>query len=117
MNEIDRTGFEIVPDVVDDAGIDAILAELELLEGQPETKQRDGRIYGARNLLRRLPSVNRLASESPFSRVADRLLGGGAFPVRANFFDKVPGANWKVGWHQDSTIAVQQRRDAPGFSK
>lgn len=39
----------------------------------------------------------------------------GARPVRGIFFDKVEGANWKVPWHQDVTIAVKERRDVPGF--
>ena len=43
------------------------------------------------------------------------ILGEGAFPVRGIFFDKTPEANWKVGWHQDLTIAVRERRDAAGF--
>lgn len=42
-------------------------------------------------------------------------LGPGAFPVRGMLFDKTPVANWKVGWHQDLTIAVQHRVEAPGY--
>jgi hypothetical protein len=36
-------------------------------------------------------------------------------PVRAIYFDKSPSANWLVAWHQDLTIAVAERREAPGF--
>ena len=43
------------------------------------------------------------------------MLGDGAFAVRAIFFDKVPGANWSLFWHQDNVIAVKERRDVPGF--
>ena len=32
-------------------------------------------------------------------------------PVRAILFDKTPDANWKVAWHQDLTIAVQEKHD------
>jgi ectoine hydroxylase-related dioxygenase (phytanoyl-CoA dioxygenase family) len=35
--------------------------------------------------------------------------------VRTLLFDKQPGANWKVTWHQDLTIAVKERRDVDGF--
>jgi ectoine hydroxylase-related dioxygenase (phytanoyl-CoA dioxygenase family) len=31
------------------------------------------------------------------------------------FFDKTAGANWKVPWHQDVSIAVRQQVEAPGF--
>ncbi|MBB4099739.1 phytanoyl-CoA dioxygenase family protein [Sphingomonas kyeonggiensis] len=39
----------------------------------------------------------------------------GMRPVRAILFDKSPGTNWALGWHQDRTIAVRERREAPGF--
>ena len=43
------------------------------------------------------------------------MLGPRAFAVRALFFDKTPGANWNLPWHQDVTIAVKGRRDVAGF--
>ena len=86
---------------IDAGGIDSLIADLPLLADRPETKQRDGQIYGARNLLRLLPSVKQLATDSPFADLADRLLDVPGFPVRAIFFDKVPGANWDAAWHQD----------------
>lgn len=36
-------------------------------------------------------------------------------PVRAIFFDKSPGANWLVPWHQDLTLALRTRVELPGF--
>ena len=39
----------------------------------------------------------------------------GMRPVRAILFDKNPGINWALGWHQDRTIAVRGRRELPGF--
>ena len=38
------------------------------------------------------------------------------FVVRVLLFDKTPGANWAVGWHQDPAIAVREQIDTPGFS-
>jgi ectoine hydroxylase-related dioxygenase (phytanoyl-CoA dioxygenase family) len=38
-----------------------------------------------------------------------------ARPVRILYFDKTPGANWAVPWHQDRTIAVARRIEAPGY--
>ena len=35
--------------------------------------------------------------------------------MRAILFDKTPQANWSLGWHQDRTVAVRERRDAPGY--
>lgn len=42
-------------------------------------------------------------------------LAPGMRPVRAILFDKSPGTNWALGWHQDRTIAVQERVETSGF--
>jgi ectoine hydroxylase-related dioxygenase (phytanoyl-CoA dioxygenase family) len=36
--------------------------------------------------------------------------------VRALLLDKSEESNWRLGWHQDRTIAVEQRIDVDGFS-
>ena len=41
--------------------------------------------------------------------------GEHALPVRAILFDKSANANWSLGWHQDRTICVRERRDVAGF--
>ena len=43
------------------------------------------------------------------------VLGPRAFVVRGLLFDKTPEANWPVPWHQDLTIAVKARSDAPKY--
>jgi ectoine hydroxylase-related dioxygenase (phytanoyl-CoA dioxygenase family) len=47
--------------------------------------------------------------------IAVNLLGQQAQPVRAIAFDKSPGANWSLGWHQDRTICVRHRIETAGF--
>lgn len=69
---------------------------------------------GARNLLDE-PRIAALASAPPLRRLAAAVLGDSCFAVRALFFDKTPGANWKVVWHQDLTIATRQRGELSGF--
>jgi hypothetical protein len=47
--------------------------------------------------------------------LVDAVLGSESIPVRGILFDKIPDANWRVPWHQDVTIAVQEKVDAEGF--
>lgn len=49
-------------------------------------------------------------------RIASKLIGCAAQPVRALLLDKSPEANWRLGWHQDRVIAVRERVDAEGFA-
>ncbi len=69
-----------------------------------------GHAHGIRDLLRRSPAISGWASSATLA-----LFPPGMQPVRAILFDKTPDANWKVAWHQDLTIAVQQRCELPGY--
>ena len=69
---------------------------------------------GARNLLDDL-HIAALAATPQLRQFACAILGESCFAVRALFFDKTPDANWKVVWHQDLTVATQQRAELPGY--
>lgn len=62
---------------------------------------------GASELLRRYAV--------PVLELAKELLGHDARPVRALLFNKTALTNWRIGWHQDRTIAVKKRVEATGF--
>jgi ectoine hydroxylase-related dioxygenase (phytanoyl-CoA dioxygenase family) len=69
---------------------------------------------GARNLLDD-PDLAALAAAPTLRRFACAVLGERCFAVRALFFDKTPDVNWRVTWHQDLTVAAQQRVEVPGY--
>lgn len=46
---------------------------------------------------------------------AAKFLGSSVRPVRAILFNKTPSTNWSLGWHQDRTICVRERREVAGF--
>ncbi|WP_371414113.1 phytanoyl-CoA dioxygenase family protein [Sphingosinicella sp. CPCC 101087] len=56
-----------------------------------------------------------LARQGCIGAVAASVLGPRARPVRAILFNKTAQTNWSLAWHQDRTICVKARRDAPGF--
>lgn len=68
-----------------------------------------------RNLLANSECTRALALRPEVREIAECVLGAGCFATKATLFDKTPGANWKVAWHQDLTIAVDRRCDLPGF--
>jgi hypothetical protein len=109
--EIEERGYAIVPSVLDDSAVNRLLSAVEQAAGSQMLHGRGG----IRNLLDRVPAV-RSCTESPSIRgLVESTLGVQAFAVRGILFDKTPGGNWKVPWHQDLTIAVQTRIDAHGF--
>jgi hypothetical protein len=107
-------GFALVSNVVRAGEIDALIEELS--RPRAGGSIRGGKMYAARNLLATVPAVAKLAVMSPLRSLAECVLGPAAFPVRAILFDKLPGANWQIGWHQDQVIAINTRKEVPGFT-
>ena len=98
-------GFAVVEGVASDWEVDRLLAAVSV----------QGNVYAIRNLLELVPEVRAWANSPACRRLVEPILGSRARAVRGILFDKTPDANWKVPWHQDLTIAVQERVDIPGY--
>lgn len=106
MYSLAEHGFGIVPSLLSAGEVVLLRRELEALEVAP----------GHRNLASRMPAVAELARSDTIRNLLAATTGSKPFLVRSIFFDKTSGANWLVPWHQDLSIAVAKRRDAPGFT-
>jgi hypothetical protein len=112
-----RDGYAIATDVV---GPDIVRSLIDATTNAGDddgsaVREKAGRRYAVRNLMSLVPAVRALARGAAMRALVDPVLGAGAVPVRALLFDKTPGANWKVAWHQDLSIAVAGRVEVPGF--
>jgi ectoine hydroxylase-related dioxygenase (phytanoyl-CoA dioxygenase family) len=111
LEQFDRDGFAIVPDVIDALTLRHLTFALDLAATDEGAKRKGG----ARDVADRSVQLAELAEDVEILRFMSQVLGEEAFLVRATLFDKTPKANWKVPWHQDVTIAVKERRDTPGY--
>jgi len=111
---LERDGYSIVDDVLQAEEVAVLRIALDSLPPNDAVRRR-GQTYGIRNLLEISPAVRDLCVSRELRQLVTPILGEGCFAVRGIFFDKVPGANWGLGWHQDRAIAVRERRDVPGF--
>jgi ectoine hydroxylase-related dioxygenase (phytanoyl-CoA dioxygenase family) len=62
-----------------------------------------------------VPAVRALADDPRLLEIARDYLDGQARPFRATLFDKSPGANWLVSWHQDTALPLEVRSAAAGW--
>ncbi len=113
--DFEASGFAVVPDVIAPGEIAALARAIDEAGEGPAVLRREGTLYGMRDALRGLREVRDLGRSEALLALVRPVLGPGAFAVRALLFDKTPEANWGVPWHQDLTIAVRHRVDAPGF--
>lgn len=120
VSSLREQGFAIVPALLGADDAVALRDELgkighdETLTEGSAVRQKGGRVYAVRNLLR-VPAVARLAQTPAVRSVVEAVLGASARVVRGILFDKTGAANWKVCWHQDVSIAVRRRAEVPGF--
>ena len=102
-----RDGFALVECAV---GGDTIAALKDALAQAPVARsERNGETFGARNLL----ALTAVRDVLPGLK---SIVGHDHRAVRSLFFDKTPGANWPVPWHQDLTLALAARRETPGWT-
>ena len=106
-------GFAIVEGVLSPT-LEHLLSSLEHIGDTGSVRKRGG-IFAVRNLLDVSPEVRELAHSQAVRALVAPVLGERFFPVRGILFDRIPDANWRVPWHQDVTIAVQERVAAEGF--
>ena len=107
-DELRTKGYSIVEGVFDHDEVLRFIELFQCLDNKPDLRG------GRRNLLQ-IAEIRELARSEKLVKLVHPVLGEGAFPVRGIFFDKHEGANWKVPWHQDVTIAVRQKIDEKGY--
>jgi hypothetical protein len=110
LSSFEDNGFALVEQVVSDVELNELSESIDgLLKDAGPTSP------GVRHLMKRSPTVRRIAKSPALSAIAASVIGESARPVKAILFDKTPAANWYVTWHQDLTIAVEERIDVSGF--
>jgi hypothetical protein len=114
LDQIRADGFAIIRAVLGLAQVEQLANSLQSLEGSESIRRRGG-MFAVRNLLDVSKPVRELAESAALRELVVPVLGHSAIAVRGILFDKTPGANWKVPWHQDVTIAVAERADVEGF--
>ncbi len=106
--EYERDGYYLVKGLFDAAEVNSLIQELSIFENEMNN-------YGVRDLMNKVPAIRALATSAPLMEIAKKVLGSAVRPVRSVYFDKVPTANWSVAWHQDTSIAVKEKAETPGF--
>jgi hypothetical protein len=109
LHSLEIDGFVIVERLLDQAPIANLVGAIQTRLGMQSHLS-----AGTRNLHQAVPAVAELIDRREIRALLDGVLPS-AFAVRSILFDKTPETNWKVAWHQDLTICVQERIEVEGF--
>lgn len=102
-----ENGFSVIDSFVSDDVVETLLNAV--------TNELGSDRAGTRQLHQRIPAIEAFLRSPAMATLIQELLPGG-FAVRSILFDKTPETNWRVAWHQDLSICVNERHDVAGFS-
>ena len=111
--DVAENGFAVVPNVISPSLVTALIGVVETADFARSMRGDD--VFGARNILD-VPEIAALAAEPALTELVKTIIGPDTRTVRGTFFDKTPGANWPVAWHQDLTLAVAKRVEFDGWT-
>lgn len=109
LQRFEDTGFDLTPVLFSDVELGKLISAVESRVGPVGTRG------GIRDVMQRVAELRDVTEDTRVRSLVETTLGPMAFVVRATLFDKTEGANWKVPWHQDLTIAVNRRADSEGY--
>lgn len=108
-------GFSVIDSVYTNEEVDAVSQIIDNADTSKDTFRRSNDLFAIRQFLKELPDVLPVLLNDRLKALISGLFGKGYFIVKSIYFDKPPGSNWYVAYHQDLMISVDQKKDIPGF--
>lgn len=115
QQQIEEQGFTIIPDVYNAVEVNAILNVIDTADQSNATFRKTADLFAIRQFLKEVPAVLPLVLTERLNLLIQSLFGAGYFVVKSIYFDKPEQSNWFVAYHQDLTISVDKKTEAPGF--
>lgn len=115
QDNIFNDGFTIADDIFTTDEVKSIISIIEQADSSGPTFRKTDDLFAIRQFLKEVPSVLPLIFNSNLKAVIHDLFGSGYFTVKSIYFDKPELSNWFVAWHQDLTIAVNNKTEMPGY--
>lgn len=113
--DLQTKGFAIVNDVFSPAEIQAMIAVIDAADSSAPSFRRTTDLFAIRRFLQAIPAIQPLIFTPVLNKLIKETFGPVYLPVRSIYFDKPPGSNWFVAWHQDLTISVDRKLPLPSF--
>jgi len=88
---------------------------IEAIKNEVSSSNEEHPGHGIRSADKKFQTINKLVHSTELVELASSLLGSKPNIVRVIFFDKTPDKNWLVTWHQDKTIALNNKTEVKGW--
>ena len=113
--DIAAKGFTVIPGVFDAEETNQIIQQINEADQTNPTFRKTADLFAIRQFLKEVPAILPLVLTERLNTLIQSLFGTGYFVVKSIYFDKPEQSNWFVAYHQDLTISVDRKTEAPGF--
>lgn len=114
---LQRDGFVLLPSVLSENEVCALVSTVNAEPFSSAGVMRSVQRYAIRRVMQQVPGINQRIWNARLTAIVNEILGPDAFVTKSIWFEKPPGGNWFVGWHQDISISVSHRAEVPGYSR
>lgn len=112
-----QDGYAVIAAVYSQSELLKIAEEIDRFSATNPEFQQERELFAIRRIMEEIPSLRQLIFTPALIRIIDEFAEKGSFLTKSIYFDKPPGSNWFVAWHQDISISVDARRDVPGYAQ
>lgn len=105
LKKLEALGYYVVSPLFNSEERKQIMHILENNDAE-ETTHIPKVVHGMRRVLSRLPELKKHLFTRSFSTLMESILGKEYALIKSIYFDKPPGANWAVPYHQDISVAL-----------
>lgn len=109
-------GYLIVPNLLGEGARAEALDLINSLDRSHPSAMASTELFAIRNVCGIIPGLLPMVWTRTLRELVSRYVGERSFLTKSTYFDKPSGSNWFVGYHQDISISVEQRREVDGFT-
>ncbi len=112
----EKQGFVIINGIYSIQEVEAMTDLIESASTDKPAFRKSNDLFAIRQFLQEIPTIKQLIFTYNLTSLIKDIFGTGHFIVKSIYFDKPPASNWFVSYHQDLTIAVNQKAAIEGFN-
>lgn len=108
-------GFTIIPHIYTDTEIESITGLIEKASHLNPGVQKSNGLFAIRRFFNKVPEAIALIFNDRLLTLISAIFSDDYMVVKSIYFDKPEQSNWFVAYHQDLSIAVNQKADHKGY--
>ncbi|WP_118952476.1 phytanoyl-CoA dioxygenase family protein [Taibaiella helva] len=113
--QLEDKGYLVLDNILNAEACGAITEVIDRATAAGTAFRRSRDLFAIRHVFTELPGLTSLVLTPALKKIVHDYAGPDYFISKTIYFDKPATSNWFVAYHQDLTIAVDQRTEAPGY--